>query len=975
MKTFRRTVLSMALAAALSPLAYAQPTVVLSIDSQPMADALAELAQQTGLQLIVASEAAKDLTSPSITGEFTAESALTRLLAGTGLDYQFINKRTIAIRSAKKAMTEISFREGSEVPVRLAQESSSEYQSQASLDDASVGSIEELAEVIVTGSRIKRKREEAGASVVTFERKDIDRIGAGTVNDVIRYLPQATFVNDESGWNTLGGRTSINLRGLGAGMTLVLLNGRRMPASSATGGDFVDLGSIPLGMVERVEILAEGASAVYGSDAMGGVMNIILRKDVQGLQLQGRHGHISKSDEQSISVGYGGSVGAFSGTIFADFYERDGLWQRDRKRTSLPDTTHMGGRDLRSTYAAHPGNVYSLDGEPLPGLTSTFAGIPQGDGIGLTAADFAANDGVLNRARLDGGHLQPETQRQSVTATFEYDSNQSIQAFGEASWMEVETLQAAGSNVLAAGSIGWFSVAANNPFNPFGETVGIDYNFSELGDVTYAMESTATRILVGLRGNIGGSWDWELATSRFGDKGALLVLNEMDADRVRAALNETDSALALNVFSSGPAGSPELLRSLVANGRTWIRSDGEQLLIDGFIRGPLFGGKAQLLLGAEYRREDLEYATSASYIGGDRDVQSYYAELAVPLIRREMGLWLDNLALTAAGRYDRYSDFGDTFNPQVSVSMRPNSSVGLRLAWSSSFKAPMLKELYSPQWRSTTIGPDPARGEQAVYSSINGGNPDLDAEEGESISIGLELTPQALPGFSAHIAYWALTLDRLIGVVDVLAAEERFASRVVRAAPTPDDIAAGRPGRLLTVDASSINVGLLEVNGIDVKASYTFGTPVGWFTPTLAATYVDSYKVAIMPGEPLIETVGIGAGLGYAQPTIVRWKGNVGVSWERNALQFGVFGRYIDSYRDAGVWGDGRGDRDVKNQFLIDLHGGYTFDSLNLRISGGVANLFDDEPPFSNIGGSLGYDPSQGDVRGRALHLQINKTF
>lgn len=971
--------LRIAVAAALA-LATAQPALAepaareYQIEVQPLDKALREFALASGLDLLFPPELVEGRTNGQLEGTFSAEAALRTLLRGTGLEFTIDGSRVTITRPLQRQTT------------MQQQPASSEF----------------LDEIIVTGSRLKRIESEGAVPVVSFDREAIAKVGATDVADVLDYVPQNSsgFAEDF----VVGGARQVQLRGLAVGTTLILINGRRVVTSAVQGfRNFFDLNTIPLSAVERVEVLASSASAVYGADAIGGVVNVILRDTVEAPTVDLYYGGADGGGEEmraSLSAGY--ETDRFRGLFIADYFERDYLLGDERERFHNQDYRRFGGPDARST-ASNPGNVFSLGGN-LPGLDSNQAGVPVGStGVGLTAADFIATQGAagLNRESLRRfNSVVPASTRASAFANLEFDLTSNATLFAEMMYADREESRQLNPTTLSNGSISntvgartGIVVPATNPFNPFGVPVRVNYVFEEVGPREELADSEFYRGVLGVEGDVG-RWSYEASVLHSGDDATTIFTNEVDPTRVVQALAATDASQALNLFGDGAAGSAELLRSLVGSP---LPSSFDSRATQGtaFVSGPLFSmpaGDVQVVLGGEYRREDLDIEINQGLpivLDADRKSSAAFAEMRVPLISPAMAVpAADLLALTFASRWDDFSDFGDTFNPQFGLEWKPIHDLLVRANWGTSFRPPSLFELYFQGSTQTGQFIDITRpanvpganGEVVFITLTAGGNPNLDAEEAESYGFGFLYQPSSLPALDVSLDYFNIDQDQRVQSPDaflLLQSADLFPGRVTRAERTPEDIAAGLPGRLLALDLSRLNLGRQTTQGLDFRSRYRIETGIGEFTPALALTYVLDFESASFPGLPLTERVGVASSEG----TVPRVKGVAGLNWSKSGLQIGVSGRYVSSYRDVNLSGV-RLEREIPDRTYVDLQCSYSFDAIadegsvlrGTTLRAGAVNVLDADLAYSDVN-IIGYDPSQADVRGRFLYVGVSKHF
>jgi iron complex outermembrane receptor protein len=843
----------------------------------------------------------------------------------------------------------------------------------AGLEPASVG------ELTVTGSRLKQVSPDGPTPVTVFSSEKIEALGASDVADVLRNLPQQSFSFNES--YLFGGSQAVQLRGLGLGTTLVLLNGRRTVTSGLNAArNYFDLNTIPLSAVERIEVLSNGASAVYGADAVGGVVNVILKSSIARPTLEASYGAADGgAQEKRLSFAFGHRTERFRSAVSLDYFERDALLGSKRELTRTDDLRVFGGPDYRVS-TSQPGNVYSTTGARLPGLTSAFAGIPAGSGVGLTPASFAATDGKLNLFSTSPyTTLVGPTQRRSASASVEYDLTSAITAFAEAQYAKRDELR-----LLSVPGASRVLVPATNPFNPFGQDVLVSLRLPELGPVRDTSSVDYYRLVGGARGKVGG-WSWDAAALVTRDRGGLAQENSLNTAALAQALADRNPATAFNPFTGAHSDALRQALTWTTNTGTVI-SSAEQA--SGSITGPLFelpGGPVQVALGAEARHEKINFSAYGIVLTAARDAQAAFGELRAPLVDAAMGVPLvERLQLTLAGRYDHYSDFGGTFNSQVSAQWDVNSSLMFRASYGSSFRPPSLFELYQTQTRRPLITTDPRRGNETFTAEVlTAGNPNLLPETSDSVSAGFVAHPAALPNLRFSLDYWRIKQDQRVQRFTtnlVLLNESFFPERVVRAPPTPADIAAGRPGQILFVDATSINFGGVRTDGFDAEVDYTLETSAGVFRPSLAATYVRSFKSALLPGQPVEERAG---NANIAEGARPHWKATASLNWRRDALQASTTARYTQSYNDADAAGAPTGTK-VSPPLIVDAqvgldvgeatgHRSRALDGLVVRV--GAVNLFDRRPAISFVSGFLAYDPTLADLRQRFVYVRLAKTF
>jgi iron complex outermembrane receptor protein len=967
------------------------------IAPQPLDEGLKQFANQAGLQIMFSPDLVQGRVCPPIKGIHTGLIVLRQLLEGTGLDFA-VQGTMIAVRAMSAAEDE-----GEIGPNALGREQSSwtspaylastaarqdprSSQADEERDSAGEGTRGEpepsgVDDIIVVGSRLSNQEQQA-VPVRILDRIEIERSGAGSVSQVLNALPEVSIQASTSPMQSSRGYSSVQLRGLPGGTTLVLLNGRRMTGTpfQASGGA-VNLNLLPISAVERIEVLPAGSSALHGGDALAGVVNIVLRRDFSGFEAGGRYGSADNYDERqvSFSMGWNSKRGSLSFVgIAAGNSELQGL---DRDITADSDYTRFGGHDARQAYT-NPGNVYSLTGGNLPGLNAPWAAVPaQSSGVGLTPVDFAATDGVLNLNPSFWGYAAqiPETERRSGLVYGTFFLTPEIELFSEFLYAEFEAKEIDYPFFLS-GRFGQFVVPPSNPFNPFGVPVGVDYLFEGAGRWCFCLEQEYYRPLLGARGRLG-DWNWEVAgtLTRGEDRSSEGPL--LNGALVNAALADPDPATALNPFAERTWTYEELepyLSQEVNDMRSELRS------VDGFVRGTLFdvgAGPVEALFGAQYDKSELDYHYYVQRFAADRSSYAVFSEVRVPLLASPRGTDAPaRLLLSGAARYDHYSDFGSRTSPQFGIEFRPVDSLLLRAAYGEAFKPPTLYQLSSPLEAYPGVPVvDPQRGGEA-YGMIlrQGGNPNLEPMTGESTTFGLVFEPESLEGLELTATHWTVKIDDYTSIVsyqNMVNNESMFQDEVIRADPTPEDIANGYPGRILQVDNVTVNFGAFDLAGVDLGLTWRMQTSAGELIPSFSVTNAYKYDAALVPQAPVEDRAGKANSGGYAP----EWKGIASLAWNRPLVQTSVAARYIGEYEDYAP-----STRQLGDFWLVDANVSYDVGQAlapqsryldGLSLSGGVVNLFDKLPEYSFMFGTVGFDPRQYDIRGRFLYVQLGAQF
>ncbi|MET0307213.1 MAG: TonB-dependent receptor [Sphingomonas sp.] len=926
-------------------------TYSFDIPSQDLGAALKAFARASRQQVTFDAKAVRGKRSPALKGNYPARAALDALLQGSGLEVEQGRSGLFIIKPATQAVAA-----GATRPDRVASEGSD-------------GSLTEVRnEIVVTGSRIPTKVGNGAQDVKVYNREQIDRSGQTTVTDFLNTLPGASLGRSETAVQSAGGATSVQLRGLPLGTTLILLNGRRVETSgSQAGDDFFDLNNIPLAAVERIEVLADGSSAVYGSDAIAGVVNIILKTDFNGVQAEAKYGHANGLDEASASIALGKTFEHGSFSILGSYQRRSTLLTDERAVTKSPPGAQYNMCDLA--------DVYSPTGFPgAPG--ATYAALTAAPASGAPSLS-SFNYNSLNKCSIyEHVSTIPKTERVGLLASGEYEISPNVTAFAEVMYSHNrQELSAGDQGLFGISVLQLFSMGAGNPYNPFGQKVGISVNLPSVKSASID-KTSFFRPLVGMRGSLGSSWHWEVSAWAAIDRTTRTEPDTyQNSAAIQAALNATTPSTALNIFNQSGADQQALLKTFFYDGLTKFRGSTES--VNGFIQGPLFklpAGDLVVVLGGEFDRSTVEQNVIVdpnNPVGQStykRSNLAIFGEARVPILPPLSSTTTQTLlAATLAARYDHYSDAGDVFTPQLGVELRPASSLLLRGTYSKSFKAPPLTSLLTPTTSGIVFADDPVTGELAGFTNISGGNPNLKPQKGSSYSFGGVYTPRiGANKMTIGVTYWKLKEEDVIqsqAAGFILENSASFPGRVVRDAA----------GNVVSVDVTALNFGAIEVSGIDYSISYLIQTGIGDFRPSIGATQTLSYTSALVPDAPPVDGLAKAQSSGNWAP---RWKGMIALNWKKGRYSIGADARYVSKYSDYD------GGRSIGNFWIADfnaranLFGTAGAHSTPVFIEVGASNVFNQLPQASNFyQGLLGYDPTQSDIRGRYTYVRLGTNF
>jgi iron complex outermembrane recepter protein len=486
--TVRTTIAAILAGLSMSAHAVADTARAIDVPAGELVAALESLAKQADIELVYQADQLRGIHTAGVSGTYESREAVSRLLEGTRLTIRTDDATGVMLVAPLEASPSVSSSspatagmKGTENALEkpksfwsrlsLAQ-SDTAYPAQEGRGEMATGENEkepqsprkiELEEIVVTGTHIRGQVTTPGSKVIVIGRDEIDRSGYATVQEVLRALPQnfsggTTEINSqESGGFNLNAGTALNLRGLGSTATLVLVNGRRQPAGGLNGA-FVDISSIALPAIDHIDVLADGASAIYGADAVGGVVNFVMRNDYEGAETTARFGSLTgDASEQQASQLFGTTWNGGNTILGYQYYRRSALALRDRPYTASDDLTRFGGSDFRRFYS-NPGNI--LD----PSTFEPAFAIPAGqDGTALTPADLIPGaTRYSNRSAY--GDLLPEQTLHSAFFSLTQALTERVSAFAKGRFGLRET------SMQDMGLAGEIFVPSTNPFfvDPFG---------------------------------------------------------------------------------------------------------------------------------------------------------------------------------------------------------------------------------------------------------------------------------------------------------------------------------------------------------------------------------------------------------------------------------------------------------------------------------------------------------------------------
>jgi len=955
-------------------------------------------------------------------------------------------------------------------PPAATQSTAAQPEEGATPDSAEAGT----ADIVVTGSRIRRDPNDSALPLQIITTEEIQRNSITNPEQLVSYLTTNGTAGDNLASNVdvvegaqrgNNGASFANLRGQGSGATLILLNSRRIAAHGLQ-GSAVDVNQIPFAAIERVEVLKEGASAIYGTDAIGGVINFILRKDYQGLGIQGFADVAEEGDHTilrtSAIAGYGdlktqgfNLMGAVSWNSIPELRAT----QRGFVDTFQPErglSVDTRGTP-HSTLFAFAGTFFPTAASfPfIPGTTTRASG-------GLNVLDLPGAEGCSSIPDMDAYDAEL-WDIPSAGLACAWDTGRAASLL-----QELETVTWVGRGVVALGdheitaeitgsdatALKRFSHLQVTPFGaqPLRYPVGAPgydevYNrliqaFPELASRARApfafrwrcmecgrreiMTDTKTsRYVLAADGPVFSTWNYRAGASNATSESqsklgpgyyyrGTLGSGAPDPTAPTAPgattpglIGALNSGLINPFLLPGQTQTPQALAALDAVSAEGVVLYGGKYSVtqlDASLSGDLFelpGGTMKAAVGVDYRKEkyrfngDAREAAARPVImaapfddvnaldGVSRSIKAAYAELLVPLF--------DGFELTAAGRVDDYSDFGATTNPMLAFKYRPIRSLMFRGNYNTGFRTPSFNQIHNGVNESAFVGADLADPQtcptgrpdtsvpgceslERAITIFDGGNSDLGPETAKMASLGVVFEPAPL--FSASLDWWhikrentitTLTLRQLVDNYDL------FPERFIR----------DSSGRLLTIDRRLINAGVSKTQGLEVVLRAGGDMFGGRLMGGLDGTYLLKKDEAAVPGAAMEDKLGV---FTFAGDLGLRWKHNAFISFDRGPWTLAltqIFRSGYDNHKLPGV-ASGRITRpglvERVDEYIIYNVSAALEVSERMRLTMGVKNLFDTDPPFAityntNTGGGSSWEPRVADPRGRSFTMNVDVKF
>ena len=863
-----------------------------------------------------------------------------------------------------------------------------------------------LEEIVITGTLI-RGAAPVGSALIAVDQGDLQATGGNDVIDMLLNVPQVSPLGvSEAQRSGTGGATnitlgnSINLRGLSPFATLTLLDGHRVP-SSGTSGSTVDPDSFPSMMLQKIDIVADGASATYGSDAIAGVANLILRRDVEGVDVSAREGWANSYQERQLGVLAGHTWDSGQLSVGYENTFHSALPGQSRSFFESNQTS-QGGGDYRSSQC-NPGNIV---------VNGVSYAIPAG---GVTPASAAAllpgTANLCDPAKYQ--NLLPEIEHNDIALTFDQKVTDSISVYSDVTYAR-RTFSEAVEQAL-----GPFEVPSTNAFfvAPPGAVLApcspapgaplceqVNSNFASIlgNQAISGGHSENYQFTLGVDFKLSRDWHVGVDGTEGRDHDRDLQSHELNNGNLAGALASGNPATALNPF--GGANSAAVVNN-VYDSRFYAPGDTGEQVLEAKADGPLFhlpGGEVRAAFGGQWRHDELLYGinTGVPLTGDlvlreqlDRVSKAAFAEFLIPLVGSANALpGVEKLELDVAGRYEDYSDFGSTSHPKVGLNWTPVDGVVVHASYGTSFRAPLLSELVGPlhgvfvQQYSDPLSP----GGTSVGYTLGGGNTGLKPETATTYSFGVDYKPVERADINLNFfdINYKNQISSYLSDLTILQQSQQLGSLITRCPSTActalvNEYVGTLPvfGPILAhpsvfVNGLELNLGTTTTRGVDIQGSYAIPTDrAGTFTVGLAGTLTTRYDVQFTPGGPTYNELNT---IGYP----LKFRSRLSAGWNIGALSAVVFMNFENSYTNTQI----TPVETISSFTTFDVNAAYDLGKAiastwtkDLNITLHINNLFDREPPYVNIpisaNGGGGFDPGAANPIGRLVSVAIRKKF
>ncbi|NMP30745.1 TonB-dependent receptor [Thalassotalea sp. M1531] len=828
----------------------------------------------------------------------------------------------------------------------------------------------------VTGSRIKRADMETASPVTVIDASEISASGVTSIDQLLQKTTAASGAMTNPGINNgSGGNATINLRGLGAQRTLVLVNGRRMINSGTGASSTVDLNTIPVAMIQRVEVLKDGASAVYGSDAVAGVVNIILKRDFEGFEMNTSGGISGEGDaeEVGIDITMGTTFDRGNLVVGLQFMDRGDASQADRDFSDCPISEKVGEDGKPELYCGGSsytpnGHIWGPDGESLQGN-------PDG-----SWHEFSDSD-KYNYSEVS--YLSTPMKRFNVTALGTYELTDYSTFFSEVMYTKRWSEQQMAPQPV------WFDFTYEEWMGDsliehglaYGDELSYGRRMTDTGPRQFKQTVDTFRTVIGVEGELDNGWSWDTSVNFGRNDSVEQLANLHNMGLIQEDINSgTFNPLDQDSWSQ---------ENLSTYTYTEQNSGGSQsLTLAASLSGELFelpAGYAGFAAGIEKRTDKAWYTPDSltsqgmandprvEPTSGSYDVHEAYMELALPLLADAP--LAEHVELSTAVRYFDYSTFGDDATWKLGLTWKLNDQLMVRSVASTAFRAPTVDELFGGESPSFDQVNHSATDQDQAEVTV-GGNEQLTPEEADTLTFGIVYEPSWFDGFSVTADYYRIEIDNAITkvdsqyIVDQCLGDDGTPINTESALCKSADISMDNSGRI-KFNNTLQNIGAENISGLDINLAYSFqAAGIDW-RANLDTTFLNEYEVEVT-GETTDYSGLITGGIGsYAEV-----KSNFSLTASGSDWNATYKARYIAGMDSASCLSDPSACYAPSTPSIVyhDINGSYNF-SETLTLSGGVNNLFDKEAPYYTGNNDSNTDPYTYDVIGRYVFVKASVAF
>jgi len=867
---------------------------------------------------------------------------------------------------------------------------------------------ESVERIEVTGSRIKRTDLESASPITVFTSEDVVRSGAVTLEEFIQNIPAITGAAEGSSTNNGSrGYATASLRGLGSGRTLTLINGRRFSSG--------DLNTIPVAYVERVEVLRDGASTSYGSDAIAGVINFITKKDFEGVEIVAQYDETSEGDGEttafSVTTGMSNDKG---NVVFAlQYTKRNAIFQGDRAFSDCPIRENADGKFCGGSGTIPYGQFFNdnYDGHVVDPSTGEVR-------------PFEAEKDAFNFSTTSYMVTPQEVFSINTAATYEIADNVSVFTEGGFTNRKSDQLMAPEGTFWAP------AVPVANPYNPVGEEVFVVRRLRETAGRAFKQDFSDYRMVLGAEGLLFDDYSWDISYnySRYVD--TRLDTGRVNPERIENLLDPTlcsadaDCPEVWDVFHAGTL-SQEMINYAFVDNSPVVNGTTKQLMAN--ISGDVLelpAGAMMFAFGLEKRWEEYSrtpdgaaslgqiYSVAGDPTSGAYEVEEAYLELSIPVLADLP--FVESLNISAAARYSDFSNLSNsTTNTKFGIEWTPIDGLLVRATKAEGFRAPSITELFAPQAETNLAYNEPcinwgastnanvrancaADGLPADFNlssdqstSIVGGNPDLKPEESDSFTAGFVYTHES--GFTASLDYFDIEIVDGVGtagtnnVITACYESANFSDPLCEfmkgAAITDDTPHSTAPNRSVLGSISGVlltnaNLGQFNTSGVDFDVAQSFELSAGTLRLALNGTYLDEYAYTPLPGSAEVRLAGK---FGEDQwetnlATYSRVRANLTVGFSKDDWSINWVSHYQTATDDlAGEPDDGNLDNVADSVWYHDIQGTYIYDKYTFTL--GARNVTNVDAPYTTNNQDMNTIPASYDTAGRYMYAKVAVKF